>query len=82
MKKRLLSIAFVAAIAVTASWTFAQSENKATLSELTLANVEALANDENNAIDQEGYKYVASPRPCCKAYQPREFKCSSTWPDC
>lgn len=55
MKKRLLSIAFVAAIAVTASWNFAQSENKATLSELTLANVEALAESEGGSKDCDTY---------------------------
>ena len=48
MKKRLLSIAFVAAIAATASWNFAQSENKVNLSDLALENVVALAGCEVN----------------------------------
>jgi len=47
MKKRLLSIAFVSAIAVTAGWNFAQSENKGNLSDLAMTNVEALAASEN-----------------------------------
>lgn len=46
MKKRILSIAFVAVIVVTAGWNFAQSENKVNLSDLALTNVEALAGGE------------------------------------
>ena len=46
MKKRLLSIAFVAAMAATAGWNFTQSENNVNLSDLALENVEALANTE------------------------------------
>lgn len=55
MKKRLLSIAFVAAIAVTAGWNFAQSENKVNLCDLALANVEALAESEGGSTDCSTY---------------------------
>ena len=50
MKKKLLSIAFVAAIAATAGLNFNQNENKVTLSNLAFANVEALANSEADDI--------------------------------
>lgn len=50
MKKRLLSIAFVAAMAVTAGLNFAQSENKVNLSDLAMANVEALAQSEDGEV--------------------------------
>jgi hypothetical protein len=46
MKKKFLSIAFIATIAVTAGWNFTQSKNKKALSDLALENVEALASSE------------------------------------
>ncbi len=47
MKNKLLSIAFVAAIAVAGGWNFIQSENRVELLDLTLENVEALADGES-----------------------------------
>ncbi len=44
MKKKIISIVFVAAIAVAAAWNVSQKEDKATLSDIALGNVEALAN--------------------------------------
>lgn len=46
MKRKILSAALFVAIAVAAGWNVNQSENEVTLSELGLANVEALANPE------------------------------------
>ncbi|MDH6312610.1 hypothetical protein M2137_001385 [Parabacteroides sp. PFB2-10] len=46
MKKRILSIVMVAVIAVTAGWNVYRSESKVALSDLGLANVEALASCE------------------------------------
>jgi hypothetical protein len=46
MKKKILSIAFVAAIAVAGAWNFMQSQDEVTLSDLALENVEALAECE------------------------------------
>lgn len=63
MKKRLLSIAFVAAIAATASWNFTQSENKVNLSDLALTNVEALAQCEKIA----GSCWMSTAWVCCDA---------------
>jgi hypothetical protein len=46
MKKKIISIAFVAAIAVAAAWNFTQSKTEVELSDLALTNVEALASGE------------------------------------
>ncbi|MDR1258651.1 MAG: NVEALA domain-containing protein [Tannerellaceae bacterium] len=46
MKKKLISIAFAAAIAVVAAWNFSQSKAEVELSDLALANVDALASGE------------------------------------
>jgi hypothetical protein len=48
MKKKIRSIAFVVAIAAAATWNFSQSKAKVDLSDLALANVEALASEEND----------------------------------
>lgn len=45
--KKYLSIVAIAAVAA-AGWNFSQSQNEVELSELALANVEALANPEDN----------------------------------
>jgi hypothetical protein len=46
MKTKFFSIIFVAAIAVAAAWNFSQSKTEVELSNLALANVEALADGE------------------------------------
>jgi hypothetical protein len=45
MKKSILSIALVAAIAVAGAWNFAQNQEEVTLSDLALEKVEALAKE-------------------------------------
>lgn len=47
MKKKLISAAFVVAIALTAGYNVYNSQNKVALSDLALDNVEALANGES-----------------------------------
>jgi uncharacterized Rmd1/YagE family protein len=44
--KKIMSIAFVAAIAVAAAWNFSQSSKAEVLSDIALDNVEALAECE------------------------------------
>lgn len=84
MKKKILGVAIMAAIAVTAGWNI--SKNNVKLADWALDNIEALASGEGNegvggSSDQQGYKYVGSPQACCKrSYW--EDKCSSTWKDC
>lgn len=46
MKKKILGIAVVAAIALAAGWNYNQSKNETKLNDLALANVEALAGGE------------------------------------
>lgn len=46
MKKKIFGIALIAIMALAAGWNFTQSKNEVKLSELALANVEALARYE------------------------------------
>jgi hypothetical protein len=48
MKTKFFSIVFVAAIAVAAAWNVTQSKTEVELSDLALANVEALASEEDD----------------------------------
>ena len=48
MKKKIFGVALIAAMALAASWNFKQSKNEVELSDLALANVEALARYEVN----------------------------------
>ena len=46
MKKKIFGVALIAAMALAAGWNFNQSKNEVELSDLALANVEALARYE------------------------------------
>jgi hypothetical protein len=46
MRKKTLSVVIIAAVAIVAGWNYQQSENEMELSDLALANVEALADGE------------------------------------
>ena len=48
MKKRILGAALLVAIAVAAGWNYNQSRNEVPLSDLALANAEALAKGEGS----------------------------------
>jgi hypothetical protein len=49
MRNKIISVVFIAAIAVAAAWNFSQSSNAGVeLSDIALANVEALAADEES----------------------------------
>lgn len=68
MKKKIFGVALIAAMAVAASWNFNQSKNEVELSDLALANVEALARNESGGegtdqaciacISPDGYRGV------------------------
>jgi hypothetical protein len=62
MKKKIISIAFVAAIAVAAAWNFTQSKAEIDMSNLALANVEALASGEIGGFVCE-FAYVVICKP-------------------
>lgn len=44
--RKNIGIALIVVTAVTAGWNFSQTQNEVELTDLALANVEALANDE------------------------------------
>lgn len=58
--KKLFGIIAIAAIAATAAWNFSQSQNEVELSDLALANVEALARNEDSDTN-----CVSSPGKWC-----------------
>ncbi len=70
MKSRFLKITFAAALAVIAGVTAYQAQNKETLSDLALANVEALAEDENWFESWWNSKIYA-----CQSVQVWVYKC-------
>lgn len=51
MKRKIFGVALIAAMAVAASWNFNQSKNEVDLSDLALANVEALATPEGGMYE-------------------------------
>lgn len=61
MKKKIFGVALIAAIAVAAGWNFNQNKNEVGLSDLTLANVDALAQGE--LPDAMHYKVIVYPKP-------------------
>lgn len=65
--KKLFGIMALVAIAATAGWNFIQSQNQVELSELALANVEALANGESSG---------GSVGVCCN--NDNNYKCKMT----
>jgi hypothetical protein len=52
MKKKVLISIFVVAIAAVAGWNVSQGMSDSTLSDMVLANVEALADDESMTTEQ------------------------------
>lgn len=64
MGKKIFGVVAFAAIAVAAGWNYHQNTNEVKLSDLTLANIEALARDEsgknNKALAQK-----ANGEYCC-----------------
>lgn len=72
MKKKLISAAFVVAIALTAGYNVYNSQNKEALSDLALDNVEALANGEGSMSAEEFYK-----RTSCVPVQ-EDVRCHGT----
>lgn len=54
MKQIFIRVVIIVAIIVTVGWNFSQNRNEIELSDLALANVEALAKDEGSQIDCGG----------------------------
>lgn len=76
--KRLMIIAVIAIIAVSVGWNFNQSKNEVVLTDLALANVEALARgeDPNDPNLAKGMKKVN----CTKNGAITGTKCESAGP--
>ena len=71
MKNKILGVAIIAALTITASWNFQQNQKQTKLSDLTLANVEALASEEGGGNHITCYSGSGSSFLC---------KCSTcTW---
>ena len=81
MRKKILGIAVMAAVALTAGWNISQSENDVKLSDLALDNVEALASGEGSSTcytncifdyNYECYVFGGYPSPTyCFYYRAR-----------
>ena len=59
MKKKILGVVIIAAMAVAASWNFNQSKNEGKISDLTLDNLEAIAKGSRGfpaCQKNEGYR--------------------------
>lgn len=73
MKLKIWGAVLFTAIAVTAGWNYSQSKNKMKLTYLALANVEALANGE----DQSGKICYYNGTTTCADYIP----CTADYPN-
>lgn len=82
--KKLFGIIALAAIAAAAGWNFSQNQNEVEMSDLALANVEALARGEGGPDwDKHELKYPENyPKGCCKPYAAPEKSCSGSYPEC
>lgn len=60
--KKIFGIIAIAAIAAATGWNFSQNQNEVELSDLALANVDALAHDESN--QENKYRYTDSMEEC------------------
>ena len=63
MKKKIVSAVFIAAIAIAAGYTMQQNAEKNDMSDLELANVEALARGENPDGTITGSNWVKEREP-------------------
>lgn len=54
MRKKLFGVAVIAALAITAGWNYQQNKQSVELSELALANIEALARGEDSNDPNRG----------------------------
>lgn len=77
MKKKIFGAALIAAMALAAGWNFNQSKNEVELSDLALANVEALAQRESGNKLYESYCSRAGTQ--CRASSVTGPTCSHPW---
>ena len=65
MRKKIFAVMIVAVVAAFAGYNVYQSQNTNTLSDLALANVEALAQNEGSGSRGTLYGNAAGNRYCC-----------------
>lgn len=68
MKKKIVIAVFIAAIAIAAGYTMQQNAEKNDMSDIVLANVEALAQGESDAGWCAVYGCDWNPRYFCRVY--------------
>ena len=82
MKGKFVKVAFVVAIAVMSGINVFNAQKPEVLSDVALANVEALAADsESSGIDWSGHVYDWEKR-CCKNIYRYEASCSGSFKGC
>ena len=81
MKKNILKVTLVAAIAMACGISFLNSQKSEALSDIALANVEALASDgESSGIPWQGFLYNWKAG-CCERHNPYA-ECSGAYTAC
>ena len=81
MKTRFLKVTFVAAIAMIGAINVFNASKTETLSDITLANVEALASDSEGGPNWRGYT-LDSKNSCCKYIGHPYLDCSGNYKQC
>ena len=80
MKKNILKIAFVVAIAMVSGINLFNAQKSNVLSDIALANVEALARTEGEGLEWKGFAYNQKEQ-CCARALPSAI-CSSVYSAC
>ena len=80
MNKKILKAAFIAAIAMVSGMNVFNAQKSEVLSDVVLANVEALARTEGDGIKWQGFVYNWEKRCCARSLPSAE--CSGAYSAC
>ena len=80
MKKKMIKVPFVAAIVMVGGINVFNAQESETMSDIALANVEALANLESDGLDWKGFTYNQKERCCARALP--SANCSGSYSTC
>lgn len=80
MKKTVFKILFVAAFTMVAGYSVYSSQQNAEMSDLTMANIEALARGESGGLPWNGM-YTDWSRCCCESGRPTD-QCGASFMPC
>lgn len=80
MKKTVFKILFVAAFTMVAGYSVYSSQQNAEMSDLTMANIEALARGESGGLPWNGM-YTDWSRRCCESGRPTD-QCGASFMPC